>query len=352
MKAMILAAGYGTRFRPATFELPKPLIPLCNHPLIGYAVDALLLAGVDEIIVNLHHLPERLQAWLEERYRGRCRFHFSFEKVILGTGGGIRKVRDLLADEEDFFVVNGDTVQDPPLDDLRAARRASDALAALALRKPPANDRFTQVFFDGTSVTGFGEGRGEPLMFSGCHVISRRIFDVLPQTDYSGITEDVYLRVAGSSDNPLTAVVDQGRWFDIGTPRRYIDAAAQLRELMVAGNFRLPPSTVVRGDSLVGEGAEVWGSLSRSVIGSGCLVAKGATVVDAALWDRAKAGEGAVVADSILGEDVVLPAGATVENALVCRFRDEVEYPSSMTVAGGFVATPIDASKPLRIELP
>jgi NDP-sugar pyrophosphorylase family protein len=167
MKSMILAAGFGTRFRPLTYTLPKPMVPLLNKPLIAWAADSLLSAGVHDVIVNLHHLPAPLEAYLTAGYSGRVRFHFSFEEEILGTGGGVRRVRPQLESEEDFFLVNGDTVQFPNWDALGEARRSRDSLAAITLRHPPAHDRFTAVYFDEGLVTGFGKGTGEPLMFSG-----------------------------------------------------------------------------------------------------------------------------------------------------------------------------------------
>jgi len=227
MKAMILAAGYGTRLRPLTYSVPKPMVPICNRPLIGYAVENFIRYGVKEIIVNLHHLPEILEHYLTKTYGDQCRFHFSFEPEILGTGGGIRKVRPLLEGDEEFFLVNGDTIAFPQYDKLREARRAKDALAALTLRHPPQGDRFTAVWFDHGEITGFAKsGAGEPLMFSGSHLISSRIFHLLPNKEFSGIVDEVYIPLIASHKETVAAIVDDGPWFDIGTPQRYISAAS------------------------------------------------------------------------------------------------------------------------------
>src|SRR5438128_8193871 len=121
MKAMLLAAGYGTRLRPVTYAIPKPVVPLCGQPLIAWAIESLLGYGIRDFVVNLHHLPEPIERLLRERYR-EARFDFSYEPEILGTGGGVRKVRKLLDSEAEFFLVNGDTVQFPPYDALRGAR--------------------------------------------------------------------------------------------------------------------------------------------------------------------------------------------------------------------------------------
>src|SRR5690349_20276676 len=101
MKGMILAAGFGTRLRPLTYAMPKPMVPLCGKPLIGWAVDNFLKAGIDDIVVNLHHLPEQIERYLTDAYGRRATFFFSREEdEILGTGGGLRRVRTQLENED------------------------------------------------------------------------------------------------------------------------------------------------------------------------------------------------------------------------------------------------------------
>src|SRR5436305_11026196 len=110
MKAMILAAGFGTRFQPVTFVLPKPLIPICNKPLMAWAIDSFLGQGIHDFIVNLHHLPQPIRDYLPRAYP-HARFELSFEQEILGTGGAVCRVRPMLDGEEEFFLANGDTIQ-------------------------------------------------------------------------------------------------------------------------------------------------------------------------------------------------------------------------------------------------
>src|SRR6185369_8034052 len=143
---MILAAGLGTRLRPITETLPKPMVPVCNRPLIAYAVEAFLAAGIDDIVVNLHHLPDAIVEFLTSTYD--CRFEFSLEREILGTGGGIRRVRRLLEESSEFFLVNADTIQFPRYDELRRSRAKRDSLAALTLRHSLEGVRLTPVYFD------------------------------------------------------------------------------------------------------------------------------------------------------------------------------------------------------------
>jgi len=299
---MILAAGLGTRLRPVTNTLPKPMVPVCNRPLIAYAVEAFLAAGIDDIVVNLHHLPDAIVEFLTSSYD--CRFEFSLEREILGTGGGIRRVRHFLEQSDEFFLVNADTIQFPRYDELRRARASHDSLAALTLRHPPEGDRFTAVYFDDGLVTGFGSGRGEPLMFSGSHLISSRVFRHLPERDFFGIVDAVYQPLLGQET--IAGVVDDGLWFDIGTPQRLIAAGAAIRELMIAGDMALTTSSRIDGDSIVDERATIRGTVARSSIGTSVIDGR---VTDSAVWDDCRIGEGVVLERCIVAHGVELATG-------------------------------------------
>jgi NDP-sugar pyrophosphorylase family protein len=304
MKGFILAAGLGTRLRPITYTLPKPMVPLCNRPLIGWAVETFLEAGVDDLIVNLHHLPEPLEQYLGDAYAGRARFFFSREEgEILGTGGGIRRVREQLRGEEEFFLVNGDTVQFPRWDALRNARREHDALAALTLRHPPEGDKFTPVFYDQGLVTGFGSGSGEALMFAGSHVIGTRIFDVLPDREVSGIVEHAY--VPALQHDRLAGIVDDGLWYDVGTPDRYRAASRGILHAILRGELPAPADSQATGDSLMHETAR--GRVTRSTVGARSVIE--GTVRDSIVWDDCHIAEGVTVENCIVAHGVSLTEG-------------------------------------------
>jgi NDP-sugar pyrophosphorylase family protein len=279
MKSMILAAGFGTRLRPITNTIPKPLVPVRNKPLIAHAVEHYLCAGVDEIVVNLHHLPDLIERYLTSHFD--CTFHFSREEKILGTGGALRRVRHLLEPQGDFFLVNGDTIQTPPFEAMLHARREHDVIAALSLRHPPENDRFTPVWFEDGRVLGFGDdlrpatGDPRPLMFSGAHAIGARIFDSLPDAGEFSIVDDVYKHAT------LAGVVDDGPWFDIGTPQRYLEA---------------------NGGTTVGARSVVEGTLNNT-----------------AVWDDCHIGRGVVLTDCIVAHGVELSGEMEISRAMICR---------------------------------
>ncbi len=334
MKAMILAAGYGTRLRPLTFSVPKPMLPICNRPLIGYAVEQFLAMGVDEIVVNLHHLPDVLQRHLIDAYGDLCTLHFSFEPEILGTGGGLRRARPLLAGQDSFFVVNGDTIQFPPFDKLREVHGEKNALTTLTLRHPPQRDRFTAVWFKDGVITGFARsGVGEPLMFSGAHLISQRIFDYIPNKDFSGIVDEVYIPLIASGKETIAGVVDDGPWFDIGTPQRYITAARGVLEMTVAGKIAVVKGSRIYRDSVVHQTATILGNVSRSSVGArsaikgelrNCIVGEDCRITGSAVLDSC-----------ILGDDVDISRPIELHNAMICRDDAAIPRDAEYSFQGG-----------------
>jgi len=288
---MVLAAGYGTRFQPVTLTLPKPLVPVCNRPLIGWASDSFLVHGISDFVVNLHHLPEQIRAYLPPAFP-QAHFDFSFEEEILGTGGGVRRARALLEGDDDFFVANGDTIQSVPVEALIRARRAHDASAALTLRRPPAGDHFTPVFFENGRVTGFGSGTGEALMFSGSALLSSRLFAGMPDKERFGIVDEVYQPLIKRGEVIAAVVDDSPHWFDIGTPRRYLAA-----------------SRALCGENVVGARSVVDGTLRDSVV-----------------WDDCRIAAGVTLASCIVAHGVEIASAGEYRDLLVCSGDDGLSF--------------------------
>ena len=336
---MILAAGFGTRLRPITWTMPKPMVPVCNRPLIGYAIEAFLRAGIHDFVVNLHHRPDAIERDLRRRYGDEAQFELSREEEILGTGGGVRRVRRFLEGEDVFFLVNADTIQLPPYDDLLRARGARDSLAALTLRHPPKGDRFTHVWFENGLVTGFGSGRGEALMFSGSHAISSRIFRYLPDKEFSGIVDDVYQPLIESGRETIAGVVDDGVWFDIGTPRRYIEATAAILDATAKREIELARGSRMSGDSILGEDARIAGRVAHSSIGTRTIVQ--GIVEESAVWDDCRIGRGVALRSSIVGHGVELTRGGVYDHMLICREDPEIPRDPDYRFVDGNVIVPI-----------
>ncbi|MEO8664520.1 MAG: sugar phosphate nucleotidyltransferase [Ignavibacteria bacterium] len=177
MKAMILSAGYGTRLKPYTDELPKALVHYRNTPMIHYQIERLKNAGADEIIINAHHFSDQLaDHFLKTDFGVKC--NVIVEKEILGTGGGIINAGDFLKDEECFIVINVDVETDMDLRRMMICHDSLDPLATIAVQ-----DRVTfryLKFDDDMKLLGRGSPNVDEknlFAFNGVHIISGRIFN-------------------------------------------------------------------------------------------------------------------------------------------------------------------------------
>lgn len=293
MRAMLVAAGFGTRLDPLTQELPKPALPVANRPVAWYACDHLARAGVQELVVNTHHLARELQAALQPHVPAGMRVRFVHEPEILGTGGGVRNAWVPTAGE-DFVVVNAKLLYAPDLARALDVHRQSGAVATMVLRSLPAGATFTAIRTAGDgrvlAIGGKPEGArsdatrsAQPLMYTGVQILSERAWRDLPER--GGIIEQCYWPWLARGEL-VASVVDDAPWMDVGvTTRHYLDANMAL----ATGALRWPgvvpgPRGVLADDSAqLGAGCE----LENTVIGAGASVGGGVRVRRAVLWPRA-----------------------------------------------------------------
>lgn len=225
MKAMILAAGLGTRLRPLTDTVPKPLLPVAGLPLIAWNLLLLRQHGITEVIVNLHHLGDLIEREISDGSRFGLRITYSQEPVILGTGGGIKQA-ELFFGSEPFLVLNGDTLLDLDLGALIRFHQDRNPLATMVLRQDPDVEQWGVVELDGdrrvVSITGRGKRPSVPTdrrMFAGVHVMHPRLLGEVPRGRASSII-DAYVAAIEGGETILGYDMG-GYWSDVGTPARY-----------------------------------------------------------------------------------------------------------------------------------
>ncbi len=226
---MILAAGLGTRLRPLTDRLPKPLLPIAGRPMIEYTLAWIASAGIRHVMINVHHKGDLIRDALGDGERFGLKISYSEEPVILGTGGGLKQVEPFFADGP-FLVINADilTAVDPnAIIRFHFARRP---LATLAVRRDPEVAAYGALGVDHESRIRRFLGRGqrssaplEDVMFTGIHVLDPRIFDDLPTAGTFSPITDAYTAIVERGD-PLMGYLTDAPWIDIGTPDRYRQA--------------------------------------------------------------------------------------------------------------------------------
>src|SRR5436305_7671725 len=192
MRAMILAAGLGTRLRPLTYVMPKPAAPVLNRPIVVWIAELLSRHGFTEVVANLSYMPERIREVLGDGRRFELEIAYSEEPRPLGTAGGVGKVRDFLGETESFLIISGDALTDIDLAAMREVHEANVERGAIATLAPTRLDDTTQFGVAITDaegrISGFQE-KPQPaealsdLANCGIYMFRREIFDHFPAPD-------------------------------------------------------------------------------------------------------------------------------------------------------------------------
>lgn len=240
MKAMVLAAGLGTRLRPLTNDRPKALVEVAGKTLLEITLARLREFGIREVIVNAHHFAGMFVEFLNAHDNFGMRVEVSHEELLLDTGGGLKKAEWFFKDDDEPFVLhNVDVLSAIDLRKMAESHRESGSLATLAVQ-----DRKTSrylLFDDHLQLCGRRTGQEEivrsaaaltPLAFSGIHILSPRIFPFMKDEGVFSII-DVYLRLAGDGERVSGFRADQYYWRDLGKPGDLAKAEEDIRQNIV-----------------------------------------------------------------------------------------------------------------------
>ncbi len=237
MRAMLFAAGLGTRLRPLTDRLPKCLVPVNGRPMIDYSLLLLRHYGIREIVVNVHHFADRVEDYLEDGSRFGVEVAYSREQTLMDTGGGLLGARRFL-DGGTFVVINSDVLIDLRLDEVLRFHRDRRAAATLVLRKDPAAEAHGAIWTDGQGMIGRfldhnaprkPSGVLEQYMFTGVHVVEPDIFRYMDGAGPFSITRSTYPAMLKGGERMCGFRFD-GEWQDLGTPERLQDTERRLRD--------------------------------------------------------------------------------------------------------------------------
>jgi mannose-1-phosphate guanylyltransferase len=349
MQALILAGGEGTRLRPLTSTVPKPVVPLVDRPFIRFMLDWLRSHGVDDVVMSCGHLASGVRNVLGDGSAFGIRLRYVEEPRPLGTGGALKFAESLL--EERFLMLNGDVLTDMDLTAQLAQHEKTGATATLALTPVEDPSAYGLVRTrDGGEVTEFVEKPAPDQIdthniSAGAYVLERSVLGLLEPEQPASIERDVFPRLVGDG---LYGFVSDGYWLDIGTPERYLEGTFDILEGTVASGVqermgdgylcveedvenagRIIPSALVESGCRIGEGARIGG---RVVLERGVSVGAHTTIERAVVMQGAEIGRnctlsGCIVAGgvrigddchvdgmSVLGEGVTIGDGNMVSN--------------------------------------
>ncbi len=324
-----MAAGLGTRLRPITWEIPKPVVPVANRPIVAHLLQLLASHGANEVVANLHWFPETVTGLLGDGSDYGVELTYEHEDELLGTAGGVRNVADFLtADDAPFFVLAGDALTDVDLGALLTAHEANGGVATLAVKKVKDVSQYGVIVTDADDrVQGFQEKPDPAEALSdlcNCmvYVFSPEIFDYFPKSqmeDPVDFAKDVFPALL-EHEVPFHVHEIEGYWNDIGTLPEYLagnldvlTGAVQLGSLggvlldedADPADAGLPGDLEIEGPILVGAGAQV-GSGARLtgpiVLGPGASVGAGAHVRESVLLPGGVVPERGILARGIAGD--------------------------------------------------
>jgi mannose-1-phosphate guanylyltransferase len=316
MQAIVLAGGEGTRLRPLTETIPKPVLPLAGKPMIAYMIEWLGRHGVEEVIVSCGFLAEAMRGPLAQIDGPAIRY--LEEPQALGTAGAIKYAEQLLGDR--FLALNGDLLSDLDLGALIDQHDRTGATATLALHPvaDPSAYGLVRREADG-EIREFIEKPSPDQVDSdeisaGAYVLERSVLELIPAGRGVSIEHEIFPRLVGEG---LFGRRLEGYWLDIGTPQRYLQATRDIleRRVLTSTGEQLEPDGL-----LIGDGASVDSAALEppAVIGFGGELASGSTVIGpTAIGPDARIGPSATVERSVLFEGCRIGAGASVREAIL-----------------------------------
>jgi len=321
MKAVILAGGEGTRLRPLTLSVPKPVVPVVDRPFLRHQLDLLSRVGITEIVFSVAYQPERIQAVFGDGSSLGRRIHYAVEETPLGTGGAVKNAESHLDDTTVVF--NGDVLTDVDLPAVVRAHRESGAKATLVLTPVPNPAAYGLVETDASGrVKSFIEKPSDPSQITtdtinaGIYVLDTSTLALMPAGENHSIERAFFPALLRRGDL-VRAWVHRGYWIDIGTPEKYL----QVHRDILAARFPVTLVGEARGggwvhrDAKIDPGAELEG---RFYVGPGCRIDAGAHVgPDAVLTAGVTVATGAWVRDSVAWEGCALAEASSVEGSLL-----------------------------------
>jgi len=316
MRGMILAGGKSTRLYPLTLDLPKPLVPVLDRPVVDHIIDYLASHGVDDIVINVHYLADQIESYIGDGSRWGVSMTYLREKELMGSAGAVKQVASRFG--ETFVVIGCDDVTDVDLSEAVRFHRERSAEATIVLHEANEVSQYGVVVTDGSGrITGFQEKpksgtERSKFVNTGIYIFEPSVLSRIPAKTFYDFGKQVFPEMLAAGAR-FYGMRTTSYWCDIGTPGEYRRCHFDALE----GRVKLRPRDgavvsdgVLRGPQThIDSAAKV---LHPASIGARSRIDSGAIVERSILWDDVVVEAGATVRDAVLGEGVRVAAGSTV----------------------------------------
>jgi mannose-1-phosphate guanylyltransferase len=333
MRAMVLAAGVGSRLEPLTNQVPKPMVPIANRPVMQHILALLRKHGITEVVSNLHYQADKIQEYFGDGSKFGMKLKFLLEEELTGDAGGVRACKDFFGNET-FIVMMGDLLTDADLTKIVREHKEKKALASIAIKRMDDVTQFGVVVTDKNGfITGFQEKpkKEEALsnhISTGIYILEPKVFDYIPTTGTYGFGRQLFPSLVQQGLPVLGVAIDDYYWSDVGTIGQYrqanFDALKGNVKVEVAGrphdhglveeNASIATDAKLEGMIYLGRNSKVEANVvikGAVLIGDDCVIESGAELEDTIVWSGTRIGRGSKLTNCVLGSDCAVQAGTT-----------------------------------------
>jgi len=340
LKAVIMAGGFGTRIQPLTSNIPKPMIPLANRPIMLHIVELLKKHGISEMVMLLYHQPDIVKNFFRDGSDFGIKIEYVTPLQDMGTAGAVKCAEKLLG--ERFLVISGDLLTDFNLKKIIDFHTEHRAMATITLTSVKDPLQFGVVITDKEKrITQFLEkpGWGEVIsdtINTGVYVLEPEIFRYIPEGENFDFSHDLFPLMLNNKD-PLFGYPVKGYWRDIGNTDSYREAHHDIfhgkiniridevkqdllgKDIRIGADVRLEDMKSLEGTVIVGDNSQILGSsqIKDSIIGRNCTIEEGAKLFRTVIWDNVYIKKGAKLIDSVICSNVSIGQGVVTEEGAI-----------------------------------
>lgn len=344
MKAFIMAAGLGTRLRPLTYSIPKPLVPIVNVPVIGHLMENLKRNKIiTNAVVNLHYQPEMIKSFLQNGDKWGIKIKYSYEKKLLGTAGGVKLMEDFFDDV--FIVTSGDGLSDIDFRNVIKFHNDKNALATVVLKPFAVKLDYGVVSIDEKTnkIIQFFEKPSldkilSNLVNTGIYVFSPEIFKYIPKNKPYDFGSQLLPKLV-TKNLPVYGYIMQEYWCDVGNLNEYRKAQRDCLEgkvkvkmpakeikkkIWVGKNVVLPKSVKCYPPCLIGNNVKIGKNCiigANTVIGNNCIIGDNVKIYDSILWDNVVVKSHVKLNSCIIGYDAVVSESITMFDGTILNIE-------------------------------
>ncbi|MBX8631536.1 MAG: NDP-sugar synthase [Thermoplasmata archaeon YP2-bin.285] len=333
MKAIVMAAGKGTRLLPITATRPKPMIPLLNEPIMDNMMSVLRNAGIDEAVILVDYLSDRIVNHLGDGKRFGMKIDYTTDNIRRGTAGAVRyAAREM---DEPFVVVSADVLTTIDLRKLIKAHEESDARITMALSTVSDPSQYGVAILDGSNrITRFQEKPRREEAFSnlvnaGMYICDPEIVKMIPDNTPFDFSRDLFPRML-SEGELIGGYAFDGYWNDVGLPSTYLGATRDMIEGRVEGHvseITADEDEITYGRIVTGSNCSISASVQIdgfAVLGDNVVAGKNVRISHSIIYSNTLIGDNSVISDAIVGEGVILGRDVTLDEGVVIGDRTKI----------------------------